>query len=360
MSRVAIVSLGRDRAMGEVRRVSSWRLLFEAAGAYVHELRLSPGRIPHLDGVAPVVAGRAAPERLAWSGADLRARLTELDPDVAVVVSARAFDPRATTGRWTVVVDFVDSLSRSYRDRSEIATTRFERYGFRALSLAHERVERRFEHTSIRRVAAGAADARDLGAEWVPIVSDPSLVPLPADRTTDHDVLFFGTLRYPPNIDALERLARIWPTVQRARPATTALIAGSAPPPRVRELCAAQQWELQADFASLTEIAARARVAVAPLRRTAGIQIKVLDAACLALPQVVTSAALRGYAPGFPLEPHDDDDSFGAEIIRLLEHPAEAEDQGTALVRHAQQQYSVSTWTPWAADLLAGAVQLPE
>ena len=354
VKRVTVVSLGRDGAMGEVRRVASWRLLFEAAGAHVDELRLSPGRLPHLDGVAPVVTGRAAPERLAWSGAHLRTRLTELDPDVAVVVSARAFDPRAMAGRWTVVVDFVDSLSRSYRDRSEIATTRFERYGFRALSRAHERVERRLGDTPIRRVAAGAADARDLGAEWVPIVIDPSLLPLPADRTTDHDVLFFGTLRYPPNIDALERLARIWPTVQRARPATTALIAGSAPPPRVRALCAAQRWELHADFASLAEIAARARVAVAPLRRTAGIQIKVLDAACLALPQVATSAALRGYAPGFPLEPRDDDAAFAAEIIRLLEHPAEAEEQGADLVRHAQERYSVSAWIPWATSLLAG------
>lgn len=354
MKRVTIVSLGRDGAMGEVRRVASWRLLFEAAGAHVDELRLSPGRLPHLDGVAPVVTGRAAPERLAWSGTHVRSRLTELDPDLAVVVSARAFDPHATAGRWTVVLDFVDSLSRSYRDRSEVATTRFERYGYRALSRAHERVERRFANTPMRRVAAGATDAQDLGAEWIPIVSDPSLRPLPADRTTDYDVLFFGTLRYPPNIDALERLARIWPMVQRARPATTALIAGSAPPPRVRELCAAQRWELKANFVSLTEIAARACVAVAPLRRTAGIQIKVLDAACLALPQVATSAALRGYAPGFPLEPHDDDASFAAEIIRLLEHPADAAEQGAALVRHAREQYSVSAWTPWAADLLAG------
>jgi hypothetical protein len=255
------------------------------------------------------------------------------------------------------VLDFVDSLSRNYRDRSEIATARLARFGFAALSRAHERVERRLERIPIRRVAAGTADARDLAAEWVPIVSDPALRPLAEDRAMDRDVLFFGTLRYPPNLEALERLTRIWPMVQRVRPDATALIAGSAPPRRVRELCAAQRWELRADFASLTAVASRARVAVAPLDRTAGMQIKVLDAASLALPQVVTSAALRGYAADFPLEPRDDDEAFAAEIVRLLEHPADARAEGAAGAHHAEERYSASTWARWATDLLASEDQ---
>ena len=216
--RAVIVSLGRGGAMGEVRRAASWRLMFEAAGARVDEVRVEPRRLPHLDGISPVLTAHAVPERLAWSGSQLHTRLRELDPDVAIIVSARAFDPRATAGRWSLVLDFVDSLSRSYRDRSEIAKTRFERYGYRVSSRAHQRVERRLQHAAFRRVAAGTADARDLGAEWVPIVRDPALRPLPEDRTIDRDVLFFGTLRYPPNVEALERLARIWPMVQRVLP----------------------------------------------------------------------------------------------------------------------------------------------
>jgi hypothetical protein len=326
--------------------------MFEAAGARVDEVRVDPGRMPRVDGIGPVITARAAPERLAWSGAQLSTRLRELDPDVVIVVSVRAFDPRATAGRWGLVLDFVDSLSRSYRDRSEIATSRFERYGFRVLSAAHGRVERQFGHGTMRLVAAGAADAQQLGAEWVPIVSDPSLRPLPGERSPDRDVLFFGTLRYPPNIDALERLAAIWRVVQRTRPNSSALIAGASPTARVRDHCAAQGWELEADFTSLTDVGARARVAVAPLRRTAGLQIKVLDAATLALPQVVTTAALRGYAADFPLVARDDDAAFAAEIVRLLENPVDATADGAAAAQHVQQRYSVAAWEPWARELL--------
>jgi len=38
MTTVALVSLGRSQAMGEVRRVASWRQLFGAAGAEVVEI----------------------------------------------------------------------------------------------------------------------------------------------------------------------------------------------------------------------------------------------------------------------------------------------------------------------------------
>ena len=90
------------------------------------------------------------------------------------------------------------------------------------------------------------------------------------------------------------------------------------------------------------------------------MQIKVLDAASLALPQVVTGAALRGYAAGFPLEPRDDDAAFAAEIVRLLEHPTDARAEGAAAARHAEEQYSVTTWAPWAVALLAGEGQVSD
>lgn len=352
-SRVAIVSLGREVANGEVRRVASWRLLFERAGATVHHVRLNAGRRPHLDGLMPVLGGMAAPERLAWSGHDLRAALDDFAPSVVVVVSDRAFDPCITGGSWTVILDFVDSLSRSYRDRADLVPGRGRRLGYRALAAAHRRLEHRISAGgTVRTVAAGWSDAHRLGVEWVPIVADPTLTPM-ADRTPDRDVLFFGTLRYPPNVDALERLARLWPMVQRARPGTTALIAGSAPTLRVTELCTDNDWELVADFDALAPIAARARVAVAPLTRTAGIQIKVLDAAALGLPQVVTSASIAGLDPDFPLKPFDHDAEFVAEILRMLDDPMTVSSEAAVVHDYVLDAYGVDRWTEWGAQLLS-------
>ncbi|MEY2592017.1 MAG: polysaccharide biosynthesis protein PslH [Acidimicrobiaceae bacterium] len=351
MKRVAIVSLGRGIAMGEVRRVASWRQIFVSAGAEVVEVPVAPTRRPHVDGIVSVVSGRAVPERLAWSGARLRDALRAERPDAVVVVSTRAFDAAASIGSWTIVLDLVDTLSRSYRDRAAVVDGIPRRTMYRALASAHRRVEHRLTGSGIRRVAAGWTDAHALDAEWVPNTTDPTLVPVDG-RSPDHDVLFFGTLRYPPNLDALERLDRIWPLVLSARPGTTALVAGAAPPPRVAELCARNRWELVADFASLSQLAARARVAVAPLTRVAGIQNKVLDAATLGLPQVVTPAALEGFAPGLPLPAPADDAAFAAEIVRVLDDRAGALAAAATLRDHVHREYSAARWSDWARALL--------
>jgi len=352
---VALVSLGRDGAKGELRRVASWKLLFEAAGARVEPVTVRPTTRPHPGGLRSVLGGRAAPERLAWSARGLMQALDAVAPQLVVVVSARAFDPCLSAGPWAVILDFVDSLSRSYRDRATLVEGGLRRPAFRGLSLAHERLEQRLGRSGVRTVAAGWADARRLNAEWVPILTDPDLRPLSGVRP-DVDVLFFGTLRYPPNVDALERLARLWPTVLGLRPGTTALVAGSAPTPRVRELCAAQGWEVVADFASLPVVAARARVAVAPLTHTAGIQIKVLDAAALGLPQVVRSPALAGLDLDFPLVPRDGDEAFAAEIVRLLENPDAARGAATAVRAHVTERYGVDHWKEWALSSALSAI----
>jgi hypothetical protein len=223
---------------------------------------------------------------------------------------------------------------------------------YSTLAAAHRRVEHRLTTSRVRRVAAGFTDAHALAAEWVPNTTDPGLVPLD-DASPDRDVLFFGTLRYPPNIDAIERLERIWPLVLAARPATTALVAGSAPPQRVTDLCARNRWELVGDFAALPEVAARARVAVAPLSHVAGIQNKVLDAASLRIPQVVTPAALEGFAPGMPLAAQADDQGFADEIVRLLEHGPAAAAEASALRAHVEREYGAARWCGWAESLLA-------
>jgi glycosyltransferase involved in cell wall biosynthesis len=225
------------------------------------------------------------------------------------------------------------------------------KFGFMTLARMHTRAENALGHYGLHTVAAGWADAQRLGAEWVPIVIE-SGGPSRRAGGPDHDVLFVGTLRYPPNVDALERLGRLWPEVLRARPQTTALIAGADPPAAVIELARAHGWDLVANFPSLADIAARARVAVAPLARTAGIQIKVLDAAALGLPQVVTAASLAGLAPGFPIEPVDDDIGFATEIVRLLEDPETAAGNATALRAYTEAEYGIDRWAHWASGQL--------
>jgi hypothetical protein len=351
---VAIVHLGRAQAHGEVRRVAGWRALFSAADASVEEVAVEPPRLrlPEPRAVIDSMRGRVPPEAAAWSARALRGRLDDLCPRVVLVVSARAYTT-LLPGRFpTVVVDVVDRLDRSYADRGRTTRGAMRRVGYRLLALAHRRVNRGLAGQPVRMVAAGWRDAGDLGAEWVPNVVDDLLHQV-STRTPDHDVVFVGTLRYPPNQVALQRLERLWSGVTKQLPDATALIAGADPPAWIVELCRRQGWTLVPNFADIREVATRGRIAVAPLAEAAGIQNKVLDAAALGLPQVVTSPALEGLAPGFPLEPVDDEDEFADAIVRLLRNPVIA--QTVAKTTHAAvlRDYGVDAWTPWARELLA-------
>ncbi|MEA2902194.1 MAG: polysaccharide biosynthesis protein PslH [Actinomycetota bacterium] len=355
--RVAVLSLARRGGMGEAKRVASWVSIFEAAGAEVTTIPLlRDHRARYLSGGAAVLKGTAVPETLAWSQRSVARELARLEADVVVCVTARAFHPSWADGRRTVVVDFVDRLSVSYRDRAGITGPWSRRLLFHGLAVTSRRFEGRSLGDGVRTVAAGWDDARHLGAEWVPIVVEPP-GPAAGCGAPDCDVLFFGNLAYPPNVAAVERLARLWPAVLARRPGTTARIAGANVTPAVRALAAGHGWDLVSDFPSVSDLCAGARLAVAPLTHTAGIQIKVLEAAALGLAQVVTPAVVRGMQPGFPVTVAATDDELATAIVELLDDPGRRDREGAAARRHMARHYTAEAWSTWPATLSAAVFQ---
>ncbi len=349
MTDVAVVHLGRPQARGEVRRVRSWCDVLTAAGLTVTEIPLHPRALPDLLAAPAVLAGRAVPETMAWSGTELRSALARVEPRAVIVVSLRAFRADLLTGR-TVVLDLVDPLDRAYRDRRAL-TGGLRAFGYRTLAAAHRRVQSKLGRSALRVVAAGWHDAADLGVGWIPVTVDPD-TPQVEPTGADHDLVFTGTLSYPPNIESLQRLARIWPALQSRRPGTTMLVAGARPGPAVRDLCRATSWTLVADFASPAEVLARARLAVAPLDHTAGLQIKVLDAAAHGVSQIATPAALRGFAPELDVPTAETDEAFVDAMTTALDNL----EQWAAAARVRRDQvladYGVERWATPVRELL--------
>jgi glycosyltransferase involved in cell wall biosynthesis len=353
-ARAVILYLGRPGSMGERRRVASWSEMLTAAGADVDAIALlahhPAGRFPpRTSDLRHVWRGSSVPEVLAWSPSSVAKLLQRLRPNVLVCVSARAYHPMLIAHADTTVLDFVDSLARSYRDRGQLSHG-WRRAGFAALSWSHSRFERRSAIRGLRRVAAGWRDAADLGAEWLPILA-PSSPSIEAAATT-RDIVFFGNLCYPPNVAAVRRLSRLWPALERRRPGTTALLAGATPTAEVRKLARLHGWKLVADFADLHQTCGQARVAVAPLDHTAGIQIKVLEAAAMGIAQVVSPAALEGMAPGFPAMVSSDDVSFIDAICTLLDDDTLRHNLAQAAAIHVRDHYSVQKWRPWGLALI--------
>jgi len=352
-----VVHLGREQSMGAWKRVDTWTTLLEAAGASVTLLAILPRHGCHpprlrLGDTGALLRGRTVPETQAWRLTSMLSELASLSPDLVICVTARTYHPAFTSIAPLCVLDYVDSLARSYRDRATITPSAMRRALFRGLGWTHGRFESA-PPPGVRRVAAGWSDAQHLAAEWVPILAPtPSPVEGPVKDT---DVLFFGNLSYPPNIEALEGLARIWPAVLRARPGTIATVAGARPTPMVRELSARHGWELIAGFDDLDALVGRARIACFPLQHTAGIQIKVLEAAALRLPQVVTPPALAGMAPGFPAAVAENDGGLVEAIAGLLEDETRREQQAAEARRYVRDLYGTEHWLPWATALVEEA-----
>jgi PST family polysaccharide transporter len=289
-------------------------------------------------------------ETLAWDTRAAAAHLRQTAPDVAIFVTARAYHPRLGGIAATEVLDFVDRLSTAYADRASVVRSPLRRVGFRLLSWSQDGFEERARSCPALRIAAGHGDAAALDATWLPIPIRTT-GPLTGVRP-DHDLLFFGTLGYPPNIEAVLRLARLWPLLKARRPSLSLLLAGARPTEEVRGIAAAQGWELIEDFGDVVELCARARVAVFPLDHAAGIQIKVLEAAAAGLAQVVSSAALRGFRAGFPVVVAADDDAFVESVLHLMDDEALRRDRADAARRHVLQNYSFESWRTTVAGLL--------
>ncbi len=235
----AIVSLGRDRGMGERRRVESWaaspRRRGSSAGrdraaARDHRAGARPRRWP-----CRLVAVAAGPGR----GRDA-SRGRPFGPAGARALRPRAARPRhgsrPRARRWPAsrpltVLDLVDRLDRSYRGRAGEAD------GLRAwlgvdgggpLGRAVPSPAAR-DHEDLVTVLAGYEDAaetrRRVGPQHGGAPAAPGRRPPP-----DHDVLFFGNLSYPPNVAALRPSGLMWPDrCSPRRPGTTVLVAGAHP-----------------------------------------------------------------------------------------------------------------------------------
>ncbi len=357
-----VIDLGRTQGMGSLRRAASWRAVLGAAGIEVVDLALRqehpvrPLDLLSLDLVS-LARHRVVPESYSWSRRSLLRRIDEIDPDLVVCLTARCFHPGLARPGRRVVLDLVDRLSVSYRDRAQMAPGIARGALLRGLSRTAGRFEAESWSESVTVVAAGWTDARDLRATWIPNVAEPP--PEVPDVVADTDLLFLGNLAYPPNAEAIERIATFWPRMERLRPGTTLMLAGANPSGRIRELVHAHGWRLVADFAELSAVVPRARLALVPISHASGIQSKVIDAAAYAVAQIVDPVVLAGMAPGFPAAVASDDEQFVDLAAELLEDPARMAMLGRTSRQHVIEQYSAETWAPWARGLLdsgAGSV----
>ena len=348
--RVVVVALGRPQAMGERECIRTWELVLAAAGHEVMVVRLLTDglRPPSLGQLGAVATGAVVPETLRWSPRTVAATIGSFAPDAVVALTARAHHPDIAAASPRYVLNLVDVMSTSYRDRARTMTG-LRSAGYRGLARAHARFERHLDPT--RTVLVGYGEAEALGATWVPLVRQAPEKPDRPARPVD--VVFFGNLAYPPNIEAVTKLAELWPAIVRSRPATTARLAGARPAPIVRDLAARNGWELVADFEHLNDVLDGARVAVVPLLHASGIQTKVLDAADHGVCQLLMPAAGRGLHPSAPFPIAAPGTPFVDHLLSLLDDPGSCRDAASAGRAYIERWHRPERWVDTVDAMLS-------
>jgi glycosyltransferase involved in cell wall biosynthesis len=156
--------------------------------------------------------------------------------------------------------------------------------------------------------------------------------PAPIASPQPGRVLFFGSFRHQPNVDALRYLLQdIFPRIQAERPQITLDIMGAYIPDWVSQLAVQNQHIRILGFQpDIRPVLAEAAVVIAPLRFGSGVKIKILEAMAFGKTVVTTSIGAEGIEAeaGRDFIVVENAQSLASETIRLLANPALCESIG--------------------------------
>lgn len=137
-------------------------------------------------------------------------------------------------------------------------------------------------------------------------------------------VLFVGTFRWLPNLEAVRILVqKIWPLVREKIPTAQLAIVGAAPTSEVLSYAQIDSSiTVQGNIPDIREAFATAHILAAPVWSGKGTRYKVLEALAAGTPVVATSTAVEGLAitNGSEAIVVDETDQFADAIVKLLQN----------------------------------------
>jgi O-antigen biosynthesis protein len=152
----------------------------------------------------------------------------------------------------------------------------------------------------------------------------PTVFEMPNDARFEVDgrsgLLFVGGFWHTPNVDAVLWFARdVWPLILSQRPDMRFCVVGSNPSEEVLALRGRPGIDVAGYVPDLTELFARSRMSVVPLRYGAGVKGKVGQSMAYGLPVVATSVGAEGMTleNGKHLLVANTPDEFANAVIRL-------------------------------------------
>ncbi len=141
------------------------------------------------------------------------------------------------------------------------------------------------------------------------------------------DLVFCGSMDWPPNVDGVEYfLNSILPRIRRRRPETTVAIVGRDASARLRTAAErAGGVRVTGTVPDVRPYLWGAKVAVVPLRIGGGTRLKIYESMAARVPVVSTTVGAEGLGVRHPdnIRLADDPDGFAEQCLRLLDGDAE-------------------------------------
>jgi GT2 family glycosyltransferase/glycosyltransferase involved in cell wall biosynthesis len=149
-------------------------------------------------------------------------------------------------------------------------------------------------------------------------------------------LLFLGSFRHLPNVEALDWfLKQVYPKIQAKEPKVRLIVIGSEPPPR-HALPPDPSIDLIGFVEDVREPLSRYSVFLCPILAGSGVRVKLLEAFAAGIPVVSTRLGAEGLASkdGEICGLADDPSDFAEKVLALIENPPEAELQARRAREH--------------------------
>ncbi len=155
---------------------------------------------------------------------------------------------------------------------------------------------------------------------------DTSLYEFRDEGREPYTMLFLGSFRHLPNVEALQWFVhRVLPLIRAKEPRARLVVIGSDPPPR-HSLPEAEAIELIGFVEDVREPLGKYAVFVCPILSGSGVRVKLLEAFAAGIPVVSTRIGAEGLAEvdGDVCALADDPQEFADRVLRAIEEPAKA------------------------------------
>ena len=280
----------------------------------------------------------------------LMARIASLAPDLlvadeTVLAAVTAFLP----ARWRVVhTHNMDSQAMAWSLPGDPTAARRLRVGRRLARIERTLFPRMDQVWAVRAedLAAYAELGIPPGRLWLApnVVPDACFEPAPGPGRPGR-ALFFGSLWYPPNQEALAWLLDHWPELRRRFPTAHLTVAGrGAPAPLAEQAARTAGVELLGFVPDLKPLLASAAVVVIPIEHGGGTKLKLIEALAAGRPVLATPAAAEGLAlvDGVHARILPAGAAFLEALGELLQAPEAGREMGLRGQAHAREQGSLA------------------